>query len=557
MKHRLIGISLVWFVVAFMAPASAQKSPGNRILLFPLEGEKAHSEAVTKAIKANLKQSSKLVVTELRPDLPSLKRAVLEKRIAKSDIDSKEIASRLRVGQAIDADYVLYGDARGDNSAMTANLYAAQVKSGRQYAFTSTVKTEQAVGRSTLILSVASTVTSQFFQEVLGIVPPATPAIVPSLDANTKPPPEVKNTPPVKPDPKAPDVVPPPAPNPATPTTKEPAVAEAPVAPPLQPGKETADPKPAPPPPPSNTESIAYSTQAEALAAQSDYAGAIQAMKTAVNLSPADVELRLKLVGYYRKKGMSSEADAELQRALALKPDTNVSKALFAANLQSAGSNQEAIKLYRDILKENPKDTKSRLALGDALWNDGKVDDAALEYAQASNEAPSDPVPFERLARLFASRAQFLESTTSIASIKQLKGQEDDRPVDVGLYRSLIQSTDIAYTKSRSQLEEAAKSYGSGKMTRESYFNKVKGLLTEVEQLADFLTDLDPPPDYSKSYLHRTLAASLLSQSITTAQEWLIKNNAALKQQSDQFAKDSVVEMDTAAALDRQMKTGR
>lgn len=527
---------------------SAHNSRADRILLAPIGGEKPLAGAVTRAIKANLRQSQMLEVTEFRPDLPTLKRAVLEKRLAGSDLDSTDAKSRQRVGAALEVDYVLFGDAKGSSGRIDLKMSAIQVSSGRQTDFEASMSTAPGIGQDTLVLSAANTVVSKFMQQVLGLVPPAEPAVIPGglglphdpvtgSSSGTGDNPSTTN-PSAEPStgenaPKGEQ------PGDTHPTPASPALSQR-EALPVRPGPDTA----------------AYTTQAESLAASGDLAGAIQAMRTAVNLSPDNVDLRLKLAEYYERKGMNEEASSERQRAMKLAPGEAGSQHEIAAQLEASGSDDDAERVYRTILDASPKDIKARIALGDVLWNKGKVDDAGLEYAQAASDAPSDPAPQERLARLFASRGQFLEATSSLATSKMLRGQDDDHPVEPGLYRSLLQSSDIAYNKELTALSSAATAFRKGEITREDYYNKIRALVTEVEQLVDFLSDLDPPDNYAKSHLYRTLAASLLAQSVTATQEWLLKNEAAQKEQAEQFQRESQIQMDSASQLERRVRAG-
>lgn len=531
----------------FLAPVRAPGAPrpaGHRLLLVPVEGEKTLASAVTRALKADLRQGQKLEVTEFRPDLPTLKRAVLEKRLTSSDLDSTDPKSRLRIASALEMDYILFGKVSGGSGNIHLTFSALEASSGRQYDFEATMSTAPGIGQDTLVLSAANTVVAKFMQQVLGISPPAEPAIVPGgLGLPREP---ASGTTPG-----------------ANPGTEGSAASGGAASPPASSGQSPpansqdagtpANPLPVDPvnlPAQPGPEASAYASQAESLAASGDLAGAIQAMRSAVNLSPDEVDLRLKLADYYKRKGMDDEAAAETKRAMELSPTETGARHQLAAQLQASGSDDDAEKVLRGLLKTNPKDITARLALGDALWNQGKVDDAALEYAQAASDAPDDPAPQESLARLFASRGKFREATSSLATSKVLRNEQDDYPVEAGLYRSLIQSADVAYRKAVSALDASGAAFRKGELTHEEYYNKVRALETDVELLTDFLTDLDPPAAYSKPHLHRTLAASLLAQAVTATEDWVLKDKQALKDQAEQFQHASQMEMDTAAQLE-------
>ncbi len=525
-KRILIVCAVGWLL---SGAARGQSTPN--LLIFPFAGDENLSASVTQAVKAILKQGQNVQVTEFRADIPSLKRAVIEKRISSSDLKSMEPAARARIAKALEAEYYIIGDASLQREGVAVKMTAVESRSGRLHEYESDARPASGssnVGRDTLVISVANTVVSQFMTQVLGIAPPAAP-----------PPPEAVVRQPKKPQGTSPE-------QPKTSTDKPEPPAPPGVSLPVSSGK----------PADLGIDADGYVVQAEAQAASGDLAGAIQSLRAASNLDTGNVDIRLRLSGLYERKGMHEEAVSELQRAVSLAPANPEARELLAKQLMNSGSAAEARKIYEDLLKENPNNIDARLALGDILWNIGKPDDAALEYAQAASDAPSNPGPPERLARLYASRGQFLEALASINTIQDIKKQDPNFPVEIGLYKSLIQSADVAFYKQRDLFEETRKQYEKSSITREDFFNKAKVALTEFEQLAEFLGDINPPADYAKSHLHRTLAASLLSQAVTSVQDWLRTDDDKRKAESEGFANESAKEMDAALDIDRRMKAG-
>ncbi len=510
------------------ATIAAKAAPQPHVLVFPVRGDTALAPAATQALKACLKQGNTVLVTEFRPDLPSLRRAVAEGLITRSALESEDPEARRRISAALEADFHLESEILTREDVVALRAEAVQVSTGRRFPFSAEAKPAEpgGAGRESLVLSVAGTVVSKFMTEVLGTLPPAAPPRV----ALT-----IRETPP------------------ATQPTGD---KEKPGTPP-SPAEEAAS---APPPPaipqPDRQESATLARQAESLAAAGDFAGAIQAMRQAVNLSPSDLSLRLKLAGYYTRKGMTEEAAAELRGALLLSPDEPASRLELARQLESAGLQEQARQVYEALLKENSKNTEARLAYGDLLWNLGKPDDAALEYAQAARDAPDAPSPHERLARLFASRGQFQNAMISLDTVRRLKGQGTDAPLEPSLYRSLIQSFDIAFYRQRDAMDSAGHDYQAQRMTREDYYQKVRSLVTQLEELAEFLTEISPPAQSVKAHIHRRLGASLLSQAVTSLQDWLVTGEDSRRADSERFRKAAEDEMDAALALDRQTRSG-
>ena len=509
-------------------PLAADAAPRPHVLLFPVRGDAALAAAATQALKASLKQGNTVTVTEFRADLPSLRRAIVERTVTRSDLESEGAEARRRVGAVLEADFYLESDILTREDAVALRTEAVQVATGRRFPFSAEAKPAEpgAAGRESLVLSVAETVVSKFMTEVLGTLPPAAP-------------------------PRVALAIPPPAPAGEKPGEDK-GPAEGPSA-----DQATPPSPPAPSPPdPGRQEAATLARQAESLAAAGDLAGAIQAMRQAVNLAPADLSLRLKLAGYYTRRGMTEEAAAELRGALLLSPDEPASRLELARQLESAGLQEQARQVYEALLKDDPRNADARLAYGDLLWNLGKPDDAALEYAQAARDAPEAPAPHERLARLFASRGRFQEAMVSLETVRRLKGQETGTPLEAALYRSLVQSFDVAFYRHRDALDSAGRDYRAQRMTREEYYQKVRSLVTDLEELAEFLTEVAPPAQAAKAHVHRRLAASLLSQAATSIQDWLVTGNESRRDDAERFQKAAEDEMDSALALDRRLRSG-
>lgn len=539
MKKRALVLFIFSALVLGMGLSveTSAQNPANEILLFPLQGDKDLAPAAAEVLKATLRQNRSTRVTEFRTDLPTLRRAIIERQITRQDLDAKDQVAKERIARAVEANYFLEGDVFQENQIIFFRLTATSTRSGQQYRFSSqaTGTSGSGASRESLVLSVGNDVATKFMTEVLGVMPPAAP---PEVNISLPPAPTDNSRPASAP--------------PVTPSNGEEPAPEPEPQP--QPGPSPAPPEPQPEPVDPSLEAQAYVVQAESLAGAGNLAGAIQAMKSAVNLSPRDPLLRIKLADYYRERGLENEANAEMREAIRLGGQDAQSRLQLARQFSAAGEAAQAAELYRAVLDEDPGNAQARLEYGDTLWNLGKPDQAALEYAQVANENRRMPEPHERLARLFASRGQFLEASTSLNAAQDLRGYDRSRPVELSLYRSLVQSADIAYYRNRETMDQSGRSFSENGITREEYYNRVVSLTTQSEQLADFMTDVTAPQGYTRQHLHRTLAASLQSQSLALLQDWLRTNDATKRSESERFSRESAAEMEKAAALDRQQR---
>ena len=109
--------------------------------------------------------------------------------------------------------------------------------------------------------------------------------------------------------------------------------------------------------------------QGDAAMARSDDAGAVEDYRNAVDESPRNAAPRIRLAQAYLASGDSATALSELQRAVAIDPQSKE----LASYLQQI--QQQHLLPGVDVLvltvnaASKPGDQQSELALGDAYWN--------------------------------------------------------------------------------------------------------------------------------------------------------------------------------------------
>jgi len=140
------------------------------------------------------------------------------------------------------------------------------------------------------------------------------------------------------------------------------------------------------------------------------YQEARQALEQAVQVAPSDVGARYELAGTYEKLGMLDEAIAALRVNLGLKPDdADTLNALGYFLALKNAELEEAEKLVRKALEQDPENGAYLDSLGWVLFRQGKGDEALALLTKAA-EKLADPVVYEHLGDVYRERGQTEEA---------------------------------------------------------------------------------------------------------------------------------------------------
>jgi tetratricopeptide (TPR) repeat protein len=109
-------------------------------------------------------------------------------------------------------------------------------------------------------------------------------------------------------------------------------------------------------------------------------------LENAVRLDPAEGDAWFNLGKARAMLGLGPQADAAFEKSFALNPER---KALaLAAEHQQAGRLEEAEKIYRDILRANPKNVDALRLLGTLAFKAGRLHEAERLFRRAVSHAP-------------------------------------------------------------------------------------------------------------------------------------------------------------------------
>jgi len=441
-------------VIVFAASAGDDSAPSD-------------SEVVA-AVVEQLRNTGRAEVFAFSPDLPTVARAVMERRLSQELLKQPSDPQKaVQIAAALGAQYALRVQGSVVGAKVSVNLELLKASGGGRWTASSESEISQVAGanealvRNNAVYTAASSAVSQIV--ILGLGQAAVPE-------SAKPP-----------------------------TEPLPALPSVPSAP-----KETAAPRD------TAAEYAQLIRQADSYVAARDLPNAIMELRRAINLEPADVALRVRLAGMYSDLGMTAEAIDECKRALLFdRDDAGVHKMLvrlYTAN----GALAEAAEHCREMARLDPRNVEIRMTLGDLYWNQAKIDDAVAAFDEAGKLAPGNPVPHERLHKLFAARKMYVPALEHLLQARLLgAGAEADSSARYAVVAQVIQDEFNAVT---GKLDTARRDVDGGRITREDYYQECTDATSRVDALTGFLSTQTAPGAYRDVHPHGVLAVNLLAQ---------------------------------------------
>ena len=171
---------------------------------------------------------------------------------------------------------------------------------------------------------------------------------------------------------------------------------------------------------------------ASALRAAQDNAGAEDAIRKAIGIAPATVQLRQTLIGFQRADGKPdaalatareyastypgtaadllmadtltqmkrvADATAVLTKAYAKRPDSALATALVKAEMTS-GDGKKALAILSDWVRKNPADYGMHVQYASMLMQTGDQNNARLQFEELLKQRPEDPIVLNNLGWL-------------------------------------------------------------------------------------------------------------------------------------------------------------
>jgi protein O-GlcNAc transferase len=167
--------------------------------------------------------------------------------------------------------------------------------------------------------------------------------------------------------------------------------------------------------------SLAWELLSVVLERQGKTDASIQAIQSAVSLSPAGAEVRFNLANLLRLNDRLAEAETCYREALAIKPDYGDAHLNLGITLKAEGRAEQAELCYRRALQIDPDNVPAHSNLAIVLWHLGQLDEAESHYRRAIEIEPNRAELHSNLASLLIRRGRLAESEASCRAALLLK----------------------------------------------------------------------------------------------------------------------------------------
>ncbi len=163
---------------------------------------------------------------------------------------------------------------------------------------------------------------------------------------------------------------------------------------------------------------------------------ALDALRALVGLYPNDAEARERLASEYYDVGDLAQSIQELQQVIKLDPNSSPAYARLILSLARSNAPDEALQVYHAAQLHAVASPGARWAVGLALWNQGKIDDAQAQFQHLQEIAPS----YESIGRIYGVRVLIYEGRLAAAeqelqvSIRQDEAAKRQAPELLGRY---------------------------------------------------------------------------------------------------------------------------
>lgn len=157
-----------------------------------------------------------------------------------------------------------------------------------------------------------------------------------------------------------------------------------------------------------------------ALAMQAKYEEAIPAFEKAIELQPSLPLAKRKLGHALIAAGRGTEADEALRDYVDQDPER--AAVIKGAQLQQDGKTDEAIKIFRDVLRQNPDNVNAMHHLATAYWQEKKrPDDAEALLRRATEIAPDFTAAWMTLGALCMDQVKHLDAIDAFTQASKLE----------------------------------------------------------------------------------------------------------------------------------------
>ena len=231
------------------------------------------------------------------------------------------------------------------------------------------------------------------------------------------------------------------------------------------------------------------------LAQQGKYEEAIDLLQKSVQLDPTQKTAHRKLATALAVVGRGEDADESFEDYFEKAPDD--AQLAEAGNLLKAGKTEEAIELFKQLLKENPRNVNAMRFLAVAYWKEKKhLDDAEALLLRAVELAPDYALNWVNLGMVQLERNKYPQAVESWEKATDLE------PRNAYYWGGLGNACAMANLH-----EDAAKAYAKAvelnpqnSNAHMGYAHVLKTLGKQAESLQSYRNAIAQKPDFGEVY---------------------------------------------------------
>jgi serine/threonine protein kinase/tetratricopeptide (TPR) repeat protein len=128
---------------------------------------------------------------------------------------------------------------------------------------------------------------------------------------------------------------------------------------------------------------------------------ALSSAQKSESINPSLPEVHLSLGSVYNATGRTTEAIAELKRALVLAPNSDDAYRRLGDAYRASGRKQDAINAYQNAVAANPYYWNNHNTLGGAFFQFGENEKALQEYQRVSELASDNSIGYQNLGAVY------------------------------------------------------------------------------------------------------------------------------------------------------------
>jgi tetratricopeptide (TPR) repeat protein len=152
---------------------------------------------------------------------------------------------------------------------------------------------------------------------------------------------------------------------------------------------------------------------------------ALSSAQKSESINPSLPEVHLSLGSVYNATGRTTEAIAELKRALVLAPNSDDAYRRLGDAYRASGRKQDAINAYQSAVAANPYYWNNHNTLGGAFFQFGENEKALQEYQRVSELASDNSIGYQNLGAVYIRMGKWNDAIPVLQKANELQPDAD------------------------------------------------------------------------------------------------------------------------------------